>query len=64
MSDAWLLATEVARRYWVPPSSVRHWRHIRTGPQRAVIGRRVLYQESELIREREQAAKGAERRSA
>ena len=64
MSDAWLLTAEVATRYRRSPSTVRYWRHIGTRPQGALIGQRVLYQESALIRwEREQAAKDAVRRS-
>lgn len=59
VSDTWLTTAEVAERYRTAASTVRYWRHIGTGPNGVLIGRRVLYRETELTRwerEREQAA--------
>jgi predicted DNA-binding transcriptional regulator AlpA len=55
--DRFLTTAEVATRYRTMPSTVRYWRHTGTGPTGVLIGRRVLYRESELQRwEREQEA--------
>ncbi|OUC96072.1 helix-turn-helix transcriptional regulator [Streptosporangium minutum] len=55
--DRRLTTDEVAVRYRTAPSTVRYWRHIGIGPRGVKIGRKVLYQESELLRwEQERAA--------
>lgn len=57
--DVFLTTAEVAARYRTTPSTVRYWRHLGTGPKGVVIGRRVLYRESELIRWERAREKGA-----
>jgi len=55
--DPWLTTDEVAQRYRTASSTVRYWRHAGIGPKGVLIGRRVLYRESELRRwEQEQEA--------
>lgn len=61
--DRFLTTAEVAARYRTASSTVRYWRHIGAGPKGLLVGRRVLYRESELTRweqqrEAEQAQDG------
>ena len=39
----YLLTREVAQLLRAPESTVRYWRHIRSGPPSIKVGRRVLY---------------------
>jgi len=39
----YLLTREVAELLRTPESTVRYWRHVRTGPPSVKVGRRVLY---------------------
>jgi len=39
----YLLTREVAKLLRTPESTVRYWRHLRTGPPSVKVGRRVLY---------------------
>ncbi len=39
----YLLTREVAELLRTPESTVRYWRHVRTGPPSMKVGRRVLY---------------------
>lgn len=56
--SAKLTTEEVADRYRTVPSTVRYWRMNGTGPTGVKIGRRVLYDLSDLERwEAEQADK-------
>lgn len=40
----YLTTAEVAEMLRMPPESVRYWRHIGKGPQSFKVGRRVLYE--------------------
>ena len=42
-SAEYLLTREVAELLRTPESTVRYWRHVRTGPPSVKVGRRVLY---------------------
>ncbi len=43
-----LTTNEVADLYRTSPATVRYWRHIGYGPIGRKVGRRVLYERSEL----------------
>lgn len=45
-----LTTAEVAEIYRTSPETVRYWRHISYGPQGRKVGRRVLYEASEVER--------------
>lgn len=44
-----LVTAEVAARYRTTPSTVRYWRHTGYGPKGVKVGRRVLYDEADLL---------------
>ena len=55
----WLKTDEVAARFRTDPGTVRYWRHAKIGPRGVKIGRRVLYDLTEVERweaEQENAA--------
>lgn len=59
--DDLLTTAEVALILRTTPSTVRYWRHLRTGPKCFRLGRRVVYRHSELrawLAEREAADDG------
>jgi len=43
-----LTTNEVAELYRTSPATVRYWRHIGYGPKGRKVGRRVLYERSEV----------------
>ncbi len=43
-----LTTNEVAELYRTSPATVRYWRHIGYGPKGRKVGRRVLYEHSEV----------------
>ena len=43
-----LTTNEVAELYRTSPGTVRYWRHIGYGPKGRKVGRRVLYERSEV----------------
>ncbi len=45
-----LTTEEVAARFRTSPATVRYWRHVGIGPAGVRVGRRVLYDEAEVIR--------------
>ena len=45
-----LTTEEVAVRFRTSPATVRYWRHVGIGPAGVRVGRRVLYDEAEVIR--------------
>ena len=45
-----MTTAEVAKFTRAPESTVRYWRHLRTGPQSFRVGRRVLYRRAEVER--------------
>jgi len=45
-----LTTEEVADRLRTSPATVRYWRHAGIGPAGVRVGRRVLYDEAEVIR--------------
>lgn len=45
-----LTTEEVADRFRTSPATVRYWRHLGIGPAGVRVGRRVLYDEMEVIR--------------
>jgi predicted DNA-binding transcriptional regulator AlpA len=45
-----LTTADVAARTRAPEATVRYWRHIGYGPQGFRVGRRVVYQRSEVER--------------
>ena len=56
--DELLTIPEVADMLRVPVATVRWWRHSKKGPRSFKLGRRVVYQESDLrawIREQREA---------
>ncbi|MBF5082333.1 helix-turn-helix domain-containing protein [Quadrisphaera sp. INWT6] len=48
MND-FLLTREVAELLRTPESTVRYWRHVRTGPPSIKVGRRVLYSRDAVL---------------
>lgn len=54
----WLTTEDLAQRFRTSPSTCRYWRHTGYGPQGVSIGRRVLYDLTEV--ERWEAARVAE----
>jgi len=40
---------EVAALTGIPTNTLRFWRHERTGPKSAKLGRRVVYREADVI---------------
>jgi predicted DNA-binding transcriptional regulator AlpA len=48
MTNKLITLDEAAARLRTPPSTLRFWRHSRTGPPSTKIGRRVMYREHEL----------------
>jgi predicted DNA-binding transcriptional regulator AlpA len=48
--DDLMTTAEVAGLTRSPESTVRYWRHLRTGPHSFRVGRRVLYRRSEVER--------------
>ncbi|GEK03500.1 AlpA family transcriptional regulator [Streptomyces sp. 1-11] len=50
MSKRYLTTAEVAERFRAPESTVRYWRHIGYGPKSIKVGRRALYDETEVQR--------------
>jgi len=43
-----LTTNEVAELYRTSPATIRYWRHIGYGPNGRKVGRRVLYERSEV----------------
>jgi len=43
-----LTTNEVAELYRTSPATVRYWRHMGYGPKGRKVGRRVLYERSEV----------------
>lgn len=53
--DRYLTTADLAERYHTAESTIRYWRHAGSGPRGTLIGRRVLYRQTEVERwEREQ----------
>ncbi len=50
MDDKLLTIEEVALLLRVSPTTVRYWRHHRTGPESFKVGGRVVYRESAVTR--------------
>ncbi|HEY6595934.1 MAG TPA: helix-turn-helix domain-containing protein [Asanoa sp.] len=63
MTDAgarvWLKTDEVAERVRTAPGTVRYWRHAKIGPHGVKIGRRVLYDLTEVERWEAEQENGA-----
>lgn len=45
----YLTTGEVAELCRTSPETVRYWRHIGTGPTGVKVGRRVLYDQAEVV---------------
>ena len=48
MDDELLTAQQVAEKYPVAEATLKYWRHRRTGPRYARLGRRIVYRQSDL----------------
>lgn len=48
--DRLLTIEEVADLTRVPVNTLRYWRHCRTGPKAARMGKRLVWRESEVTR--------------
>ena len=46
--ERYLTTDDVAEIARTSPATVRYWRHCRTGPPSAKVGRRVLYREADV----------------
>jgi len=46
--ESLLTTNELAELYRTSPATVRYWRHIGYGPKGRKVGRRVLYEHSEV----------------
>lgn len=44
-----LKVPEVAEMTGIPEATLRYWRHEKTGPRSAKLGRRVVYREDEVL---------------
>jgi hypothetical protein len=54
----WLTTEDIAKRFRTSPWTVRYWRHMKSGPLGVSIGRRTLYDLTEVERwEAEQVEK-------
>jgi len=48
MSERYLTTSDLAELFRTSPETVRYWRHIGYGPKGRKVGRRVLYERSEV----------------
>ncbi len=48
MSERYLTTSDLAELYRTSTETVRYWRHIGYGPKGRKVGRRVLYERSEV----------------
>lgn len=48
MSERYLTTIDLAELFRTSPETVRYWRHIGYGPRGRKVGRRVLYERSEV----------------
>jgi len=44
-----LTLPETAERLRQPEATMRYWRHLGTGPKSALVGRRVMYREQDVL---------------
>ncbi len=48
MLERYLTTTDLAELFRTSPETVRYWRHIGYGPKGRKVGRKVLYERSEV----------------
>ncbi len=48
MSERYLTTSDLAELFRTSPETVRYWRHTGYGPKGRKVGRRVLYERSEV----------------